>query len=147
MSWYTLANVLLYTKNYIVICCCILIQIMIYFNSYIIYTTSNSCRGIFISCRGIITYDIYMHQLMSKYTLTHVVVNLTHVLAYTYLSCNINAVLSWYKLTHLTLTQLLLFYVTVYLVRTLFTLLLGCIYVLPFTKPSHVTNSFCLYVY
>ena len=51
----------------------------------------------------------YIHQLMPEYTLTHVVV-------YTYSSCDINAVMPWYTLTCLTLFQLLLFHVTVYFI-------------------------------
>ena len=48
-----------YCINYIVRCRCKLTQVMIYFNSGIIYTNSNSCCGTFKSCHGIIAHVIY----------------------------------------------------------------------------------------
>ena len=58
---------------------------------------------------------------MPEYTLTHAVV-------YTYSNCDINVVMPWHTLTHLTLTQLLFLHVTVYLFRTLLPLIFDCIF-------------------
>ena len=129
-----------YTQNYIVICRCILTHVMTYFNSWIIYNTSNSCMSCtFKSCRGIITHVIYIS---------------TNVRIYINSWRGIYLLKLWYKfshaaictLTYLTLTQLLLFHVTVCLFRTLLPLIFDCMFMLPFTNPYHVINSSYVYV-